>query len=298
MKTIYIPLQKIYLFSSFVIITLFLNSCGSYHTSSYYDSDGIYEKSENQKRVTPRPHEKIDDNQYKNYFGSLQETPKKDSTFTDVESYNSNSYTESEKNNNVSWGSDSGTTIINVYDSNWGWNNYWNWNIGWGWNSWYGPNYGWGWNPWYENGFGWGWNSWYGNNWCGGHYQPYYQGTRSYAYNNGSFYNNNQNSSSGRRYNNAGTRTSNTDFAGTRNTIRTRNPNTTTRINPIRNSSNINSTYYNSTTRINNNTSIRTRTSPTRSNYNSAPVRSNSSNYGSGNNSGNYGGSRSSGGRR
>lgn len=319
MKTISRTQNKYLNYLFFSILSVFVVSCGSYQNTSYYDRDGIYGNAESKATVVNTSEAVPENNQYKNYFESLQDTnTKKDSTFTDVERYGSNAYNNQESSSDRAWGSDSGATVVNIYDNgwggnNWGWNNYWNWNIGWGWNSWYGPNWGWGWNNWYGPNWGWGWNNWYGNPWCGGYYQPYFQqyhqGTRSFAaVNNNQYYSGNRNDT-GRRNTASGTRSVSNNYGGTRTDAAVRNPKTSTNFgtprNPIRNSANINS---NSTTpRYNSNTTPRSQGNSTR-NFNSSPTRSNSSNSGSYNSGGrssggnygggSYGGGRSSGGRR
>jgi hypothetical protein len=314
MKTISLPQNKFPVFLFLSILSVFVVSCGSYQNTSYYDTDGIYVNSESKTTVAATSEPAPNNNQYKNYFGSLQDpNAKKDSTFTDVERYSSDSYNNQGNSSNSVWGSDSGTTVVNIYDNSWGWNNlgwnnYWNWNIGWGWNSWYGPNWGWGWNNWYGPNWGWGWNNWYGNPWCGGYYQPYFQpyhhGTRSFASTNNSNNYSGNRYDNGRRNNAAGTRSVSPNYNGTRNDASIRNPrssnNFATPRNPIRNSSNVNPN--NTTPRFNSNSTPRSQGNSTR-NYNSSPTRSNSSSTGSYNSGGrssggNYGGGRSAGGRR
>ena len=319
MKTIFLPQNKypVPLFLS--LLSVFVVSCGSYQNTSYYDSDGIYGNSESKTTVAVTSEPAPNNNQYKNYFESLQDpNAKKDSTFTDVERYSSDSYNNQGSSSNSVWGSDSGTTVVNIYDNSWagnnlGWNNYWNWNIGWGWNSWYGSNWGWGWNNWYGPNWGWGWNNWHGNSWCGGYYQPYFQqyhqGTRSFAAVNSSPIYSGNRYESGRRNFTSGTRSSSNNYSGTRTDSAIRNPRSSTNFgtprNSIRNSANINSN--NATPRFNSNSAPRSQGNSTR-NYNSTPTRSNSSNSGSYNSGGrssggnygggSYGGGRSSGGRR
>lgn len=320
MKTISLLQNKYSPYIILFFLSAFLVSCGSYQNTSYYDKDGIYGSKEPQDNVATTSESPDESNQYKNYFESLQDpSAKKDSTFTDVEQYSSESYNNQGSQSNSVWGSDSGATVVNIYDNsggwnNMGWNNYWNWNVGWGWNSWYGPNWGWGWNNWNGQNWGWGWNSWYGNPWCGGFYQPnfqqYHQGTRSFAgVNDGYSYGGNRNFE-GRRNNNSEVRSTTSRNNGVRNTSAIRNPrsnnNNGVNRNIIRNSANTNSNN-NAGTRYNTNTTSRNQTNTTRS-YNSTSTRNNSSNsggYNSGGRSsggsyggGSYGGGRSSGGRR
>ncbi len=303
MKTISITQNKFPKYIILSLISVLVVSCGTYQNTSYYDRDGIYGDTEPQNSVATTPQNTSENNQYKNYFGSLQDSEtKKDSTFTNVESYKSDSYSNQESNSNGGWGSDSGTTVVNIYDNgwgwnNWGWNNYWNWNIGWGWNSWYGPNWGWGWNNWYGPNWGWGWNSWYGNPWCGGYYQPYYQGTRSFATVGNNNYSGGTRTFDGRRNNVSGVRTDNNTGIRTRNNVTIGNPRSNSNATGIRNTSNLNTS--NSTPRFSNSTT-RNQTNTTR-NYNQSSTRTNSSSYGGNSgggrySGGSYGGGRSSGG--
>lgn len=193
MKTNYLLNRKIGRYSLVGIIALLAASCGSYQSTSYYDSDGIYSNPEKttaaaQPETTTR----------KDYFASYKnENPE---IFTDVESYNT-SYEdtpsavvqEQTATNYGGWGDNTEGVTVNVYGGNWpywGWNNYWYGSYwGWGWNSWYGPgwNIGWGWGgyPYY----GWGWDyPYYGWGWNNYYYSPRhrsYYSNHSYTYNNG-----------------------------------------------------------------------------------------------------------------
>jgi len=176
MKTFYFSRTNISILLLFGILTLLATSCGSYQNISYYDNDGVYGSSDDQKS---REIESNNSGYYKEYFSNLS---KENEVFTNVDNYSSAQDSVQKQpevvtnSNYAGWGSNSSDNItINVYDNwgwnngwafnNWGWNN-WGWNNGWygnnwGWNNWYGPN--WGWNNWGWN--NWGWNNWYGPNW-------------------------------------------------------------------------------------------------------------------------------------
>ena len=191
MKTFYFSRTNISILMLSGILTLLATSCGSYQNTSYYDNDGVYGSSDNQK---PREVESNNSVYYKEYFSNLN---KDNEVFTNVDNYSSTQDSVQKQpevvtnSNYAGWGSNSSDNItINVYDNggwnnwgwnngwygnNWGWNN-WGWNNGWygnnwGWNNWgwnngwYGNNWGWGWNNWYGPNWGWGWNNWYGPNW-------------------------------------------------------------------------------------------------------------------------------------
>lgn len=234
MKTNYFSCGPIRVFSVVGLMAFLVTSCGSYQNSSY-DNDGIYgngsQRSENSQTSMA--------NDYKDYFGSLQNPDEPVEIFTDVDNYRSASADSIDDGRtyttgNAGWGSDSETVIVNIYDNNWGyglWNNYWyggwGWNVGWGWNSWYGPGWGMGWNNWY--GPAWGWNSYYipyyshhhyyGNHYYNNHYAHHngIRGVRNDMYGN-SRTSTNRNYSTGRRVNpnyNNGTR--GTNYSTTRN---------------------------------------------------------------------------------
>ena len=200
MKTYYFSTVKpICLFSIFILINVLTTSCGSYKNTSYYDNDGIYGNPEVQRSET-RPQSNTKDSQYKDYFGSLQNTNEKVEVLTDIDNYrstdDSNQAVGSDdyKTGYAGWGNNSNPISINVYDNNWAWNGWNNYfygpGFGWGWNNWYGMNYGWGWNNWYGPGpgygyFGWGWNNNYynGNGYYNNH--NYSQGIRGDSYRTG-----------------------------------------------------------------------------------------------------------------
>lgn len=308
MKTISALSNKSLRYYSLFLISAFFVSCGSFQNVSYFDHDGIYDQP-NAQQSTAAANQNENNRSYQDYFQSLQEPQiQKDSTFTDVEKYRTDSEQDTaNRTNNSIWGGDSGTTVINVYDNSWGWNNwgwynYWNWNIGWGWNSWYGPNWGWGWNSWYGPNWGWGWNSWYGNPWWGWNYYPHYQqyhyGTRSFAGTDRGYSYGGKRLFDGQRTNNYGTRNINdrNDTGRTVNPIR--NPRSNNGIDTSRNPTRFNTNPTNPTR--NYDPGITPRQDP---NMNTRSPRNNSrsfyntpSNSTSPRNNGNYSGSRNYGG--
>ena len=188
MKTSTLSFQNTSIYYIVGFLSVLLASCGSYQNSSYYDSDGIYGNTANRAIVTET--QNAPNNDYKDYFGSLQNTNQPVEIFTDVDNYNDYSLeNDTLQNNNPNypgWGSNPQTVNVNIYDTGWAMNNWygnnWGWNGGYGWgmNNWYGNNWGWnggfgwgmnvgfGWNNWGWNNFygnNWGWNNWYGNNW-------------------------------------------------------------------------------------------------------------------------------------
>jgi hypothetical protein len=221
--------------STYVIVLGFLAfiaaSCGSYQNTSYYDRDGIYGGSESPSNtVTSSDNSATQGNQYKDYFGSLQNDPE---IITDVDNYSTpmDTTATAEYASYGGWGSGSENVTVNVYGGNWGyglWNNYWygpSWGWGWGWydpywswgwGSWYGPNWGWGWNAWYPY-YGYGW---YGNHWGHWHNNYAYSGGRRGYYNSaGGSVISGRNYSSGRRsftQYNSGRRNSSFSNSGTR----------------------------------------------------------------------------------
>ncbi|CAN1488301.1 hypothetical protein MCEGE10_00134 [Flavobacteriaceae bacterium] len=204
MKTNYLSSEKsIPIYYYIFLISIFISSCSSYKSSSYYDKDGIYgyQENEREKNVNTKNSDK-----YRDYFSSLREDTPQEEVLTDIDNYSS--YSENNQNENFSenpaqsysgWGNNQQPINVIINDNNWGWNNWgWNnfgygsnWNYGWnwnlGWNSWYGPNigYGWGWNNWYGPNYGfngWGWNNFYNGNY-GGFYGNNFN--NNYSYSNG-----------------------------------------------------------------------------------------------------------------
>ncbi len=190
MKTHFSTL-RVSVYSTLGLFSILLTSCGSSQSTTYNDRDGIYGATANSNA----PRQASQGTQYKEYFGSLQQSNEPDQIFTDVENYRSDSYDNAQNPNTGydssygGWGSNPDNVTVNIYDNSWGgwgWNNYWysgywGWNLGWGWNSWYGPAYyGWGFSPYpyYAYGYG-GWQYYYP---YGYGYAPYYNG---YAYSNG-----------------------------------------------------------------------------------------------------------------
>lgn len=278
MKTNYYSSTKLSIYGVFGLFALLLTSCGSYQNKSYYDNDGIYGTSTVRTETND---DKKDNEKYREYFSSLNQENQE--TFTDVENYTSfDTINKNSSNQAVAyngWGSNGSDNVtINVYDNNWGWNNWgwgwnnwygngwgwnnWGWNSwygpGWGWNSWYGPNWGWGWNSWYGPNWGWGWNSWYGNGWGWNNYYG-----NHYAFVNGrrdvrqGYFNGGRTTTINRSMNNNGVRNPRS-FSTIRNTTRS------TTIGP-RVTNGGTRTEVSSPTRGN---------SPTRNNTSTAPTRS------------------------
>jgi CHASE3 domain sensor protein len=138
MKTnIFFLKKSSFLFVVGCLSTLFY-SCGSYQNSSYYDNDGIY--ADQQNRTAQPVQKSSNNNQYKEYFSSLNQEAQE--VFTDVESYSSvqPEQTTNQTENSISyssWGNNPQNVTVNVYDNNGGlanWNNYWYGNY-WGWNN-------------------------------------------------------------------------------------------------------------------------------------------------------------------
>ncbi len=162
-----------------VVLAFVITSCGSYHNSSYYDSDGIYSNTE--EYASRNVSNEANHNTTGSYFTQFQDyhvSEEPVGIFTDVDSYYGN---DQEYSTGYSgWGNSVSNVSVNVYGGlgwygNWGWGN-------WYWNSWYYPY--WGWSSWYSP--YWGWNSWHNpywgwNNGWGGYY-PYYGG---YTYHRG-----------------------------------------------------------------------------------------------------------------
>lgn len=174
-----------------ILFGFLLVSCGSYHNSSYYDSDGIYSKSEEyaSQKASQENNREVTGSyftQFQDYYIPNEETV---GIFTDVDSY----YGEGEAYSTgySGWGNSVSDVSVNIYGGglgwggwygNWGWGSSY-WDYGWGWNSWYTPY--WGWNSWHSP--YWGWNSWHNPYWgwnygWGGSYYPYYGG---YTYHRG-----------------------------------------------------------------------------------------------------------------
>jgi uncharacterized membrane protein YgcG len=230
MKTKYFYDNKITIYSILGLMALLTASCGSYQSTSYYDSDGVYGSNERGNTSQTEPTTR------KDYFSAYK--TENTETFTDVENY-STSYADApstvvvqESANYGGWGDNTEGVTVNVYGGNWpyyGWNNYW-YGSYWGWNSWIGPSWGigWGWGyPYYGGYYGWGYpyyGGYYGNYYYGGgHYHNHYS-NHSYAYNSGRR-NYNYNGGRGRNYSTNGTRSYST---GTRNNSYTTSPRTYT----------------------------------------------------------------------
>ena len=100
MKTSTLSFQNASLYYIVGFLSILLTSCGSYQNSSYYDSDGIYGNRSNRAVETETPNNP--NNQYKDYFGSLQNNNQPVEIFTDVENYNDYSLENDALQNNGS----------------------------------------------------------------------------------------------------------------------------------------------------------------------------------------------------
>jgi hypothetical protein len=207
MKTYNFSTRNSLLKSVIGLLGLTVVSCGTYQNKSYYDNDGIYGAKTQEREVVSadngnKPVSEANQ-KYKEYFGSNANNYSMDQseTFTDVENYSSENDTieNGDYKSYAAWGDNDKDVTINVYNNDWGWNNYYDgyWNNYWayrpwgygiylGWNSW---NYGWN-NPY------WGYSGYYGLGW----YNPYYGGYYGYNnWNNGYYYGNSYAYNHGRR---------------------------------------------------------------------------------------------------
>jgi len=200
MKTNYFFTKKMSIYSLFGLFALLTTSCGSYQNTSYYDNDGIYGGDEKPKA---KETSNANSSYYKEYFSSLNK--ENDQVFTDVENYSSyndtikkNETNDQNANSYTGWGSNTDNVTVNVYNSGWGYNNWytpsWGYYAGgyygnyWGYNGWYGNS--WMYDGWYSPSWswGWGWNSWYGPSWYGYYgygYNPYGYYGNYWGWNNG-----------------------------------------------------------------------------------------------------------------
>ena len=99
MKTYYFSLKKNSIYSLLGFMAIVASSCGSYQNSSYYDKDGVYGDIDKPQNNNQNSQTSPQNNQYKDYFSSLQNNDDTIETFTDVESYKSN-YDNTQQNNN------------------------------------------------------------------------------------------------------------------------------------------------------------------------------------------------------
>jgi hypothetical protein len=197
MKTSYLSNHKRLLVPLMGALALMTVSCGSYQSTAYQDSDGVYGDSR-QERGTTSAASNSESNHYKEYFASLKD--QNPELFTNPDDYNSAADSTALDNRSVAsnggWGSDNSNVTVNVYGNNWAypyWYNYWAtpyW--GFGWDSWYGANWsiGWGWGGYYPYSY-WGYGypyayyphyygGYYANHWHNNHYSSH-----SYVYNSG-----------------------------------------------------------------------------------------------------------------
>lgn len=90
MKTYYFSQKSASIYSLIGLLTILMSSCGSYQNTSYHDTDGVYNDSERRTDNTTANNNQ-NTNEYKEYFGSLQDDPE---IFTDPNDYQSPSYAE------------------------------------------------------------------------------------------------------------------------------------------------------------------------------------------------------------
>ncbi|MFZ0597325.1 MAG: hypothetical protein WAM46_10115, partial [Flavobacterium sp.] len=199
-------------------LSFLLASCGSYQNTSYNDNDGVYGGSTR----TYATNTTNTNNQYKDYFKSLQDDNQPTEIFTDVDSYGNYSDNDSTQTATTTaypaWGSANSEVAVNVYsDPTWSMGfgigfgyPYYGWGYGgggyWGYPSYWGP--GWGYPGWvypgyWGGGYGYGYNNYsysYGRRGSAAYYGGRnYASNRSYMTNRG--YNTNRNYTSGRNYN-------------------------------------------------------------------------------------------------
>lgn len=181
-------LRKMVRFLMILSLPIAFASCGAY---VYYD-DGIYGDE------TPRKIEVISNkqysapernarNRYADYFhekaSKFDNSIENPSHFTDINSYNSNSYANGETY--AGWGQNSSQVTVNVYDNSWhypyayGYSPYWRYNDFWGYGAWHYPyrsrvtwGFSMGWGNYYDPHWGW-YDRYYG-------YRPYYYGYYGY----------------------------------------------------------------------------------------------------------------------
>ena len=164
MKTNSFSSRAVFTYAFFGFFSVFILSCGGYQNVAYADRDGIYGSGdEPRQQAAPIFPES---NNYKNYFGSLQENTSTPETFTNVEQYSSvsdsisstaySTPTTEYAQSNPAWENSATSINYNFYNTNWGMSNYWYnsyWNnpyYYWGFDYWYSPLYiGWGYSPYY-----------------------------------------------------------------------------------------------------------------------------------------------------
>lgn len=225
------------------LLSFLLASCGSYQNTSYHDNDGVYGGS---PRTYAQTNTTNANNQYKDYFKSLQDDNQPTEIFTDVDSYGN--YAEDDSTQTAStaypaWGSATSDVSVNVYsDPSWslgfgfgfgypyyGYGGYWGypgyWGPGWGYPSWGYPGY---WGP------GYGYNNYSYN--YGRRGSAAYYGGRNYASNRN--YTSSRNFSTNRNY------STNRDYTTNRGNYNTNRQNGFT---DYRRSSTVNGRTYNST---------------------------------------------------
>lgn len=212
------------------LLSLLLASCGSYQNSSYHDNDGVYGNSSSNRYVQQSTGT---NNQYKDYFRSLQDDNQPTEIFTDVDNYTNYAENDSTQTASVgypAWGSSNSEVSVNVYSDP-----TWSFGFGMGY-PYYGWGYGgyWGWGyPGYWGG-GWGYPSYWGPGWgypgyWGGGYYGYNNYNYSYGRRGSAAYYGNRNYASNRNYTSNRGYTSNRNYTTNRNTYNSNRNYTTNR---------------------------------------------------------------------
>ena len=137
-------LKKIF---HFLIISLFITSCGSYQYSGFIN-DGIYQNDNFSEKYAVNENSEINDKENNDFYKSAfsdklllySETENSDQLFTDVENYRTTE-NDSLENNYGPWGDYKDSVVINIHSyhndgfwSRWRYPN-WMWNYGFGYGS-------------------------------------------------------------------------------------------------------------------------------------------------------------------
>ncbi|WP_146035208.1 hypothetical protein [Formosa algae] len=257
------------LFFTMLSSLLILSSCVSSQDYAQQSNDGIYGSSTSNTVVYEDHYDTADNVYYKNYFKEKSQEielynaeAEQDSIFTDVDSYQSNTYTEevyddtydnqSDYNGNGGWGQETNGVTVTIYNDpfmyggfGYGYPYY---GYGWGYAGWNRPYYGWGWGGGYYPPYYGGWG--YGGGWAfgwgypghyygrpGGHMNNrYYMNGRrgnNLGYSRGLAYNSNNRYLNSNRYSRSTSNTSSSRYQNlsrnSQSTSRSSNSNTTTR---------------------------------------------------------------------
>lgn len=223
MKASFITLKKVFHLSSFGVVAIVLNACGSYPSTAFEDTNtNNYAQNTTQIKEVVKV-QPPSDSYYKQYFNSKindYDALEKGTVFTDIEAYsttgsiNKDGYIVEQQTKQEdsygSWGENSKEITVNIYDHSpiVRWNiPYWWYGSGWGlYSNWCSPfwgiGYGWGY-PFYGY-YGWGYPFFYGG-YYNNFYNPYYGNPyNGYAFTRGrsntDYYNNPRTSLRSNRY--------------------------------------------------------------------------------------------------